>query len=481
LVSAAAWSRLGVLIGFRWSIKRFCGEELAPSRGLPRAFFRVEGSSGPASSPGRFKLNGMPGGSGPLARPGFRRLWLGQTASLIGDSVFFLIFFYMVDQSAEGDAVVVSLVTALMSLPFVLFGAAAGRAADRLDRRAIMVASDIGSTVLMAAAGVWSFFEPVPPWPLLAAVGFGVGAANSFFLPARLAAIPRLVPEREVARANGLFLTTGQIAYMAGLSLSAVGLGALEKLAPEFFFSTACLANAATFLVSAVIVGGLPRLRPLQEPEPSRFWKDVAEGLRAVRKDRLVFVALITNAVISLCISGFFVAYLQVNREWFSGTFRSLAGIELAFALTSAFVGVFVGRLRIRRPGIAFMSGSIVIGASVAVMAYSRDYWAFVAANILAGLAFPFLIVPLTTYIQLAYEDSLRGRVNSAWTVSQEAVKPAGLVLTGAALTGAGLPATLAGMGIGMSAAGLAGLCSPSVRRTLMPESDAVPPVNAVS
>ncbi len=423
----------------------------------------------------------MPGGSGPLARPGFRRLWLGQTASLLGDSVFFLIFFYMVDRSAEGNAVIVSLVTALMSLPFVLFGAAAGRAADRLDRRTIMVASDIGSTALMAAAGIWSFFEPVPPWPLLAVVGFGVGAANAFFLPARLAAIPRLVPESEVAQANGLFLTTGQIAYMAGLTLSAVGLGALEKLAPSFFFSTACLANSATFLVSAVIIGGLPRLRPLLEPKASRFWKDVAEGLRAVRSDRLVFISLVTNAVISLCISGFFVAYLQVNREWFTGTFRSLAGIELAFALTSALVGIFVGRLRIRRPGIAFMSGSIVIGLSVIAMAFSRDYWAFVAANILAGLAFPFLIVPLITYVQLAYDDALRGRVNSAWTVSQEAVKPAGLVLTGAALSGAGLAATLAGMGIGMAAAGLAGLCSRAVRRTPMPEPGAIPPSDAVS
>ncbi len=422
-------------------------------------------------------LRRMAFGHGPLSRTGFRRLWIGQTASLLGDAVFFLIFFYMVDRAAGGDARIVGLVTALMALPFVLFGPAAGRAADRLDRRWIMVASDAGSTLLMGTVGVWSFFQPVPPWPLLAVAGFGVGAANAFFLPARLAAIPRLVEPSEVAQANGLFLTTGQVAYMAGLTISAVGLSVLENLLPQAFFASACLINAATFAVSALVIARLPQLKPLEEPQPRSFWGDVADGLRAVSRDRLVTPALWANVLISICISGFFVAYLRVNREWFAGTFQSLAGIEVAFALTAAVVGLFVGRIRIDRPGLAFMLGTIIIGATVAWMGFARDYWVFVIANIGAGLAFPFLIVPLTSYIQLAFADNVRGRVNSAWTMSQEAVKPIGLVLTGVALDSFGLVFTFVAMGVGMAVAGVFGLAFPAVRRTRMPKLDGPGPV----
>src|SRR5579862_8820226 len=121
----------------------------------------------------------------------FRALWLGQAISQLGDAFYYIAFMFMV-QKVTGSSVMVGYVGALEALPFLLLGSYAGVVVDRLDRRRIMLLSDLcsGLALVGLAACIWLQRQP-PVWALLV-TPFVLSSVRCFFMPAKSASIPSL-------------------------------------------------------------------------------------------------------------------------------------------------------------------------------------------------------------------------------------------------------------------------------------------------
>lgn len=418
-------------------------------------------------------------GTNALRLRDFRNLWLAQTTSQFGDAVYFLVFLFMAKE-ISGSASIVGLVAALQALPFLVVGPFAGVIADRFDRRRIMAAADLASTVILLGFGGILLIDSTPPVWMICVVGFLLSCVNAFFMPARTAAIPSLVPNETLMEANSLAMATQQLMGMLGLALSATVLGPVYEVTREWFFFIAVVINAASFFLSMLFVLRLPRLQPRIEEASTggavgvsetarKTFADLREGLRAILADPISRIALPVNGLVSLFISGFMVVYVEVNDAWYGGSFSTLVWLEFSFAITMLLMSLAFGMFKVVRPGFAFGFSMAILGVLVALMAFAKPYWLFLVLNLLCGLALPFAVIPLSTYLQAAFPTDLRGRVASAWTMVSMGIQPLGLMITGLLIPVLGLTGHFLFMGIGMVVVCLIGLAIRPFRQTPMP------------
>jgi hypothetical protein len=269
-------------------------------------------------------------------------------------------------------------------------------------------------------------------------------------------------------------MVTQQVMWMLGTAFAATVLAFIESQFNEKFSFVAALFNSLTFLFSSYWVLRLPKLLPVPSEaheEPAGGWAEMKEGIRAVFENAVLRVALPSNLLAQAFISGFFIAYLEANELWFGADFKQFAWIEMSFAIPMAVFGFIVGRMTIRRPGLAYSLATGIVGVTVLLMAFGRNLWVFMFWNVLAGMAIPFAWLPLQTYIQAAFPDSVRGRVSSAWVSSQMSVQPVGMLCVGPMIDAIGLAESIIVMGGGMALAGFAGLAFRGCREAEMPEA----------
>lgn len=403
----------------------------------------------------------------------FRDLWLGQAISQLGDACYFIVFMFMV-RRITGSDYMMGAVGAAEALPYLLFSGYAGVLADRMDRRRIMLLSDLlcGGLLLAFSGLVFSTAHP-PPWSLVG-VAFCLSTIRVFFIPAKSAAIPSLVPADMLMPANALSNMTQSFAPMIGLALAASVLAVLYKWSPTWYFALTVVFNAATFLVSALYVRRLPAVIPQREDDVKHPWTDFRQGLGYVRRHRVLPVFITINTLLGLFISPFMIVYVRANKDWFGDKPQTLAWMEVSF-----FVGLVVGsglvaKFSHKRPGLGYSIALGIVGLEVAAMALTRSVSTFILLNVLAGLAIPFCDVPFNTYMQVAVEDAFRGRVNSAVNMTRMGIVPLSNALGAVMVARIGLVDSFAVMGLGMAGAALLGLASPAFRNTAIsgkPES----------
>jgi predicted MFS family arabinose efflux permease len=204
-----------------------------------------------------------------------RLLLSGLAASQAGDWLYNLALLALVYERT-GSSAWVGLVTAARVVPIVVLGPLGGVVADRLDRRRLMIGSDLVRAACMAAlAGVAVSGAPIVLAPLLAALATAAGAA---YPSSVVAVVPRLVSDEDLPAANAARVSITHICVIAGPVLGAVLL-LLGSVAIAF------AVNGATFLVGAVVVAALPReaLRRSGEAPPASVVSDLRAGWHGLR------------------------------------------------------------------------------------------------------------------------------------------------------------------------------------------------------
>lgn len=390
--------------------------------------------------------------------------------SQLGDAVYFLVFLFLA-QKVSGNPAVVGGVMALAALPFVVLGPIAGVAADKVDRRRLMVGADFASALILALFAAYAYFEPLPPIWLISVVAFSLSCLNAFFMPARTAAIPALVPRDLLVEANALALASQQLMSMIGLALSASVLGAIYIFTPDYFLVVSATLNGLTFAVSGVFILKLPTLKPeTGAGAPSgKLWADIGAGLQVVRANVVLRLALPITLVSNLFIAGFMVMYVAVNDEWYGGRFSTFAWLEFGFAAAMVVTTLAISRITFRRPGPTYALAILAVGVLVACMRWGTSYWQFMTLNVLCGVAVPFAWLSMNVYIQTAFKDEFRGRVASVWTAASVGIQPVGLAVIGPLAAWLGLANVFLVMGFGMCAATAIGLLNRSFMRAEMP------------
>jgi DHA3 family macrolide efflux protein-like MFS transporter len=346
-----------------------------------------------------------------------------------------------------------------------------------------MLASDLVSAVALFAFGLSIVAFGKPPVAALLIVPFLLSSVRVFFMPAKSAALPALVPANALMSANALSMTTQNLMPMISLGLTAGVLSILYKLSPALFYTSTVGLNAISFLGSALFIARLPAVLPDRSAlalsktvEEPNAWADLKEGLRYLRgrHDLLVMTALL--AVFRLSVAPFFVVYLAANDRWFGGKPETVAWFEFSFFVGMVAASSYAGRLKPKHPARTFCVGLAVVGVTVAAMGFSPNFWLFVLWNVIAGLAIPIADVPITSYVQLTVPDAFRGRVNAVRDMIATGVMPIGMGLAGVLVARTSLLAAFLTMGVGMTLACLYGLLDPRFRDVEMPETETKAP-----
>ena len=352
----------------------------------------------------------------------FRRLWSARCVSFLGDSLGLVaLLLYVADATGQGTAVALLLLVG--DFAPALLGPFTGAIGDRFGLRRAMVACDLAQGVLVALIAL-----TLPSLPLLLALVGLRSLAGHIFQPASRAAVPALVPDRDLEAANSAVGFGTNVSEALGPLLAAA-------LFPVVGVEGVLLVDAATFFASAAILASLPPLPPTSAEQGARtsLLHEARAGLGYVRSVPLVrtvafgfFAVVAFNGIDD-------VALVFLARE-------SLGGGDSAASLLYAAVGVglLVGyALLARRAGRLPMALLLVVG-----------FGASSAGNLLSGLAWS---VAAAFALQAARGVGLAAMDVAANTILQRAV-PAAMLgwvfgnLYGAIGVAAGLSYALGGL-----------------------------------
>ena len=222
----------------------------------------------------------------------YRYTWVGQVVSEIGDH-FNNVAVFSLAVATTRSGLVVSGVMLSRAIPAMFAGPLAGVVLDRLDRKRVMIASDMLRAVL-AALFILTVHRP-DTW-LLYLLSALLMAASPFFTAGRAAVLPAIANKEELHTANSLTQTTQWTTLAAGAFLGGASV-------MQFGYRWAFAGNALSFLVSALCISRLhlpgrgfrPPARALTEAQVVRPWHEYVEGLRYMRSVPLVLGLLGVN------------------------------------------------------------------------------------------------------------------------------------------------------------------------------------------
>jgi MFS family permease len=349
----------------------------------------------------------------PLSRnASFLLLWAGQFVSQIGDRLAALAFPWLVYRTT-GSALGTGAVFALYTLPYVLFGAFAGVAVDRLDKRRLMIAVDLVRAALVLAVP----FVATRSLPVVFVLSFAISSAGVFFDPAKLAILPEIVPASRLLRANSWLSTGENLTEILGWAFAGVLLAYVST-------SAAFQLDAVTFAVSAAALALMRYRAPARaaaERSARALWRELREGLRFLHSDR----GLRANTVmIVVCVAGLGAAYpltfllaVQVLGGG-TGAFGALeAAVGAGYLAGSLTLVALAPRVRMGRTMIA---GLAVMGACLALVATTESVWMAAIPFVVFGIANAAALIAVDTYLQQAVPEGMRGRVlGTRFTITQ--------------------------------------------------------------
>ncbi len=350
---------------------------------------------------------------GPLNRnTTFLLLWAGQFVSQIGDRLAALAFPWLV-YTTTGSAVGTGAVFALYTLPYVLFGAFAGVAVDRLDKRRLMIAADLVRAGLVLMVPVLA----ARSLPAIFVLSFAISSAAVFFDPAKLAVLPEIVPASRLLRANSLLSTGENLTEILGWAFAGVLLASVST-------SVAFQLDAATFGVSAVALGLMRYQAPARaaaERSARAVWRELQEGFSLLRRDR----GLRANTVMVLvCVAGLGASYPLT----FLLAVSVFEGGTKAFGLLEAVVGggYLVGSLAVVafapqvRKGHLMIGGLALMGCCLALVAITDSVWVAAIPFAVFGAANAAALIAVDTYLQQVVPQGMRGRaLGTRFTLTQ--------------------------------------------------------------
>ena len=351
----------------------------------------------------------------------FRRLWMAQIVSEIGDW-FYTLAIYSLLLQLTGRAGSVALALVLQVLPQTFVGPAAGVVNDRVRRKHVMITADLVRMVIVFAmllvrsrSAVWLLY------PLLLAETI----MATFFEPARSAVIPNITSREDLLLANTLSSATWSVNLLIGASVG----GAVAALLGR---SAVFILNALSFLLSALLIRGMRFQEPHADSAlPLRAqdlldFSPVLEGIRYVRKDRRLLGAVCAKAG-ELMIGPSWVLFTVMGQRYFAVHWQGIdpqrgAMLGMSLLMGARGIGAVVGPLIFarwaghseRRLRFGILLGYCLVGLGYVALGQVPNVWLACLTVIFAHCGGSTVWVFSTTLLQLNTEDRFRGRVFAA-------------------------------------------------------------------
>ena len=368
---------------------------------------------------------------------------MGRTLELLRREPLARIYYAVLAQSALGNgaayiallvvayerfhsAWAISLILLADFIPAMLFGPIFGAAADRWSRRNCLILSDVLRGVAFLGIALVDSFAATVALALLA------GAGTGLFNPASLAAVPSLVKPERLPAATALYGAITDLGFIVGPALAAL---LLLFGGPEVIL----FANAATFVVSAVVLtrlpfGAAPTIDDAESPR-SGLLREAREGLATIAGMVGIRTIIVASGAMLLFAGLFNVAELPFATDELDAGDAGFGALSAVYGL-----GFVAGSLSGSRGGEAavlkrrFLGGLALVGAGFIACGLAPDFAVAVPAFALAGVGNGLLLVYERLLIQTTVDDSVMARTFgvrdgfSAWAFAAAFLAAGGLI-----------------------------------------------------
>ncbi|MFE2752883.1 MFS transporter [Actinosynnema sp. NPDC059335] len=283
-------------------------------------------------------MNGQPGSL--FRQANFRNLWFGQTLSLFAAEITAGVIPLLAALTLDASVLEMGVLSAVSFLPYLVVSLFAGVWLDRLPKRPVIIAADLGRGVLLLLVPLAAVLDLLSmPFLLVIAVLIGVGTVVADIGSASF--LPSVVGRRDLVDGNGKLEISNNASRMAG---EAVGGALVQVLTAPF----ALLFNTAAYALSAVFTQRIkvdPHAEPEDEDDEEQpdarkpdFWREVGEGLRFVFGNPIVRTLAVTALLFNL-----FTFFIEPVFLIFITRTLALEPIYIGLILSSSGVGGVVG------------------------------------------------------------------------------------------------------------------------------------------
>jgi MFS family permease len=439
-------------------------------------------ASGPEGSPAP-----EPSGLGVLANRRFLSLWLAQASTQIGGNmVIYGLTIIVYGLTSSNSAVSLLILTFLA--PAVVFSAVAGVYVDRIDRRLILI-----STNLLRGSAFLAMVLVSHQLLLVYVLNILVSTATTLFAPAEAAMIPVLVERNQLMQATGLFNFTMNASFAIGFAL-------LGPLVVNLAGGPALLLLVAVlYFVAAALCVTLPGTRPdLEAPEPAlgdaeravaSMVAQLREGLAYIHSNPRIFWSLAYLAVTASLIGvlgvlgpGFATKALGLREQDFVVVILPLGGGIVTGILLLNRYGRYLPRRRAIEGGLLVLSLSLVVmsvaGPLSRFLQESAKHQPVASLNglvsllsivislaFVAGAAYAFVAIPAQTQLQEELPEEVRGRVFGVLNMLVSISSFLPIVVVGPVADMVGTPVVLVAAALMVGAVGVGSILVVSAER----------------
>jgi MFS family permease len=379
---------------------------------------------------------------GVLSHRNFAYLWFGQILATFGDK-FTEIAIPILIYQLTGSALKLGLAFIFQVVSAMLFGMIGGVMSDRWDRRRTMIGSDLirAGLILIIPLAMVSPFSIGVKLAILYSLIFLIACVKQFFLPAKIAIIPEIVPKKKLMQANSLDQAAMKLSEFAGYATAGL-LIHYGGVTPAF------LTNAGTFLISAVLIWLMHTQVQTAELEKTikAIIKEIRDGLDHVKNVPILAGTVVLSLIAPMALGATMPLLIIYVDQVLRGGAREFGLMEAFFGLGLSVGVILVGKFGSDKDRWSILSlGVLGIGAGMLLTFGIPMLLADYSTALLMSVALPLffltamangaIFLEIRTIVQENTPQRMIGRVFAVITVTSSAAAAAGAAMAGIAET----------------------------------------------
>ena len=371
----------------------------------------------------------------------FQLFFSGQLISLVGTWMDTVAEAWLVYR-LTGSSLLLGTVAFASQIPVFLMAPLGGMAADRWDRRSIVIATQSTSMILALALAILTLTGRIHVWEVIVLAAL-MGVVNAFDIPARQAFLVDMVGREDLMNAIALNSSMFNGARVIGPSIAGI-------LVASYGEGWCFFANAVSYIA---VIAGLLMMRVQKaaaEKHSVSPFEHIAEGFRFVSNTAPIRVILMLLGLVSLVAMPYSVLMPIFAEHILHGDARTL-GVLMCATGVGALTGALVLATRTGVRGLGRWVWMACAGFGTSLILFAFSHWYVVSVLLLIPVGFTMMVqmASSNTLIQAMVPDRLRGRTMAVYSMMFMGMAPLGALFSGALADRIGAPWTVALGGVG--------------------------------